>query len=169
MTSKSNSYLRGLFVSGLKEAYYAEKKIARAFPEIVGIAETATVSEAFRIHQKQTERHIERLEQVFSRLKIAPHGNISPAVDGLIEQRSWIIEDYRDTQAIDAGLLAAARALHHYEIALYEILLSWARELDFDNAADLLAVTLKEEREADATLASLAESDANTRALEIAA
>ncbi|PLP60788.1 hypothetical protein CYK37_00260 [Mesorhizobium loti] len=169
MTPKAESYLQRLFVSGLKEAYYAKKKIARAFPEIAGIPEAKTVSEAFKIQQQQTERHIERLERVFSQLRISAQSNICPAIDGLIEQRSWIVEDYRDTQAIDAGLLAAVRAVHHYEIALYQTLVSWARELGNMDAADLLKITLQEEQEAEATLASLAERDANTRALEIAA
>lgn len=111
MTPKAESYLQALFVSGLREAYYAEKKIARAYREIADLPETQNVSEAFKIQQQQTQSQIQRLERVFARLKISTQTNICPAIDGLIEQRSWIVEDYRDTQAIDAGLLAAARAI----------------------------------------------------------
>lgn len=169
MAKTSTQGLQDLFLDGLKDIFYAEKKILKALPKMAKSASDTAVSEAFEKHREQTEGQVERLEEVFAMLDKAPRGKTCPAIDGIIEEGSEIMEEYKGTPAIDAGLVAAAQAVEHYEMARYRTLCAWAEELDMPEAAKLLKATLDEESATDATLAQLAESDANQRALQKAA
>ncbi|MCG7508259.1 ferritin-like domain-containing protein [Mesorhizobium retamae] len=161
--------LQDLFLDGLKDILYAEKKILKALPKMAKSASDKAISQAFEKHREQTEGQVERLEEVFSMLDKAPRGKTCPAIDGIIEEGSEIMEEYKGTPAIDAGLVAAAQAVEHYEIARYRTLCAWAEELEMPEAVKLLQATLDEESETDAALAQLAKSDANPRALQKAA
>lgn len=124
---------------------------------------------AFEKHRTETEAQVDRLEQVFEMLGKPARGKTCPAIDGIIEEGSEILEEYKDEPALDAGLVAAAQAVEHYEIARYGTLIAWAEQLGLKDALPLLRDTLKEESATDEALSKLGESGANKRAMQAAA
>ncbi|AZO08605.1 MULTISPECIES: ferritin-like domain-containing protein [unclassified Mesorhizobium] len=168
-SSQAASGLETLFVDGLKDLYYAEKKILKTLPKMAKAAQAEEVSAAFEKHRMETEAQVDRLEQVFELLGKPARGKTCPAIDGIIEEGSEILEEYKDEPALDAGLVAAAQAVEHYEIARYGTLIAWAEQLGLKDALPLLRETLKEESATDETLTKLGESGANERALQKAA
>src|SRR4029453_14302247 len=118
-----------LFHDGLKDIYFAEKKILTALPKMSKAAQSAELKAAFNKHEIETEKQVKRLEQVFSELGESPRGKTCDAIVGLIEEGQEIMKEYKGTPAIDAGLLAAAQAVEHYEISRYGTLKTWAGEL----------------------------------------
>ncbi len=128
-------------------------------------AESAELKEAFEKHLLETEEQVSRLEQVFELLGMPARGKACPAIDGIIEEGAEILEQYKGLPAIDAGLVAAAQAVEHYEIARYGTLVSWATQLGMSDAADLLGATLDEEEATDEALTAIAEGGANERAV----
>lgn len=173
MAKKSSSGaangLENLFVDGLKDIYYAEKKILKTLPKMAKAAQSEEVSAAFEKHRTETEGQVARLEQVFELLGQPARGKTCPAIDGIIEEGSEILEEYKDEPALDAGLVAAAQSVEHYEIARYGTLIAWAEQLGLKDALPLLRETLKEESATDEALTKLGESGANERALQAAA
>ncbi|MCF6099610.1 ferritin-like domain-containing protein [Mesorhizobium muleiense] len=161
--------LEDLFLDGLKDLYYAEKKILRALPKMAKSAESEKVTAAFEKHRMETEVHVDRLEEVFEKLGKAARGKTCPAIDGIIEEGSEILEDYDGAPALDAGLVAAAQAVEHYEIARYGTLVAWAEQMGKADVAALLKATLKEEVATDEALTGLGEGGVNQRALQAAA
>lgn len=172
MATKAKSSSKGLedlFLDGLKDIYYAEKKILKALPKMVRGAEGEEVSAAFEKHRGETETQVGRLEQVFELLGKPARGKTCPAIDGIIEEGSEILEEYKGAAAIDAGLVAAAQAVEHYEIARYGTLVVWAETLGMSEAAELLKATLAEEEATDEALSQLGEGGVNERAMQDAA
>ncbi|MBZ9761214.1 ferritin-like domain-containing protein [Mesorhizobium sp. CA8] len=167
-SGKANG-LESLFMDGLKDLYYAEKKILRTLPKMAKAAQAEDVSAAFEKHRTETEGQVDRLEQVFEMLGKPARGKTCPAIDGIIEEGSEVLEEYKDEPALDAGLVAAAQAVEHYEIARYGTLIAWAEQLGLKDALPLLRETLKEESATDEALTKLGESGANERALQAAA
>lgn len=161
--------LEDLFLDGLKDIYYAEKKILKALPKMAKGAESEEVAAAFEKHRMETEGQVERLEEIFEIFGKAARGKTCPAIDGILEEGSEILEEYEGTPALDAGLVAAAQAVEHYEIARYGTLAAWAEQLGKRDVIDLLNATLKEEMATDAALSQLGESGVNERALQEAA
>ena len=157
--------LNDLFHDTLKDIYYAERKILRALPKMARAAEAEAVREAFLKHRDETETHMERLQEVFEILGKRPQGKTCPAIDGILEEGQEIIEEMKEKPGLDAGLLAAAQAVEHYEMARYGTLRRWAETLGLKDAAKLLDQTLQEEAATDEALSALAEGDANARAL----
>lgn len=157
--------LNDLFYDALKDIYYAERKILRALPKMARAAEAEAVREAFLKHRDETETHMERLQEVFEILGKRPQGKTCPAIDGILEEGQEIIEEMKEKPGLDAGLLAAAQAVEHYEMARYGTLRRWAETLGLKDAAKLLGQTLQEEAATDEALSALAEGDANARAL----
>lgn len=168
-TSKPDKTLDDLFLDGLKDIYYAEKKILKALPKMAKAASDGDVSAAFEKHLAETETQVERLEEVFRILDKPARGKTCPAIDGILEEGTEIMEEYKGMAAIDAGLVAAAQAVEHYEIARYGTLVAWAGQLGMSDAASLLEQTLSEEEATDEALSSLGEGGANERALKEAA
>lgn len=168
-STKKDKNLEDLFLDGLKDIYYAEKKIAKALPKMAKAASSDEVAAAFDKHLDETEGQIERLEKVFDLLGKAARGKTCPAIDGILEEGSEIMEEYKGTSAIDAGLVAAAQAVEHYEIARYGTLCAWAEQLGMAKAVDLLEATLAEEEATDEALSSLGEGGVNERAMLAAA
>jgi ferritin-like metal-binding protein YciE len=171
-TKKSQAAKKGLedlFLDGIKDIYYAEKKILKALPKMAKGAEAEEVSAAFQKHRDETENQVERLEQIFDMLGKAARGKTCPAIDGIIEEGSEILEEYDGSPAIDAGLVAAAQAVEHYEIARYGTLIAWAEELGMKDAVKLLQTTLEEESATDEALNALGEGGVNERAMQEAA
>jgi ferritin-like metal-binding protein YciE len=156
--------LNDLFLTTLKDVYYAEKAILRALPKMAKAAESDEVKAAFLKHRDETAGHVERLEQVFGILGKKASGKTCEAIKGIIEEGQEIMEDFEDSDALDAGLIAAGQAVEHYEISRYGTLRTWAQQLGMRDAAKLLDQTLAEEKKTDQLLTQLAEANANPKA-----
>ncbi len=156
--------LRELFHDTLKDIYFAEKKILSALPKMAKAAQAEDLKEAFEKHEEETQGQVERLEKVFEEIDEAPRGKTCDAIMGIIEEGQEVMKEYKGMPALDAGLLAAAQAVEHYEISRYGSLKTWATELGLAGAARLLEQTLAEEKKTDATLSKLAESHVNKHA-----
>jgi ferritin-like metal-binding protein YciE len=150
-----------LFVHLLKDIYYAEKQLVKALPKMAKAAETPKLKQAFENHLAETEGQVERLEKVFDIVGKAARGEKCEAIVGLIAEGKEVIEDGENAAVIDAGILAAAQAVEHYEMARYGTLVAWARQLGHKDAASLLESNLKEEKAADQLLTRIAESQVN--------
>lgn len=155
-------------MDGLKDVYYAEKKIVKTLPKLAKAAQSKPLSAAFERHLAETEGQVERLEQIFEQLGNPARGKTRPAIDGLLEEGSEILEEYKDMPALDAGLVGAAQAVEDHEIARYGTLIAWAEQLGMKDALPLLRETLKQESATDEALSQLGESEANERALQAA-
>jgi ferritin-like metal-binding protein YciE len=164
MPKKEPKQLDELFLEGLKDIYFAEKKILAALPKMKKAADSEELAAAFEKHIGETENQVERLEQVFELIEEKPKGKNCPAILGIIEEGEEIIKEYKGSPALDAGLLSAAQAVEHYEIARYGTLKSWADELGLDEAVNLLDETLSEEIKTDQTLSKIAETAINQHA-----
>ena len=157
-----------LFHDTLRDIYYAERKILTALPKMARGAQDPELKEAFQLHREQTEGHVERLGRVFETIGKTPRGKTCPAIDGILEEGEEILEDYKGTPALDAGLLAAAQAVEHYEMARYGTLHRWAQVMGRADVAKLLDQTLQEEGATDQTLTGIADGSVNQAALEAA-
>jgi ferritin-like metal-binding protein YciE len=156
--------LRQLFHETLKDIYFAEKKILNALPKMAKAAHSQELKGAFHKHETETEEHVARLEKVFEELDEAPRGKTCDAIMGIIGEGQELMKEFKGAPALDAGLLAAAQAVEHYEIARYGTLKTWAAELGMKQAVKLLEATLAEEKKTDETLTKLAESEVNQHA-----
>ena len=159
-----NKDLRELFTETLKDIFYAEKQILRALPKMAREAASPDLSKAFETHREETEGHVERLQQVFEELGRPARGKTCDAIVGIIEEAKEIMEDFKGSEALDAGLAAAAQAVEHYEIARYGTLRTWAQELGLNEAEQLLDETLQEEIKTDKLLTELATAKVNRKA-----
>ena len=162
-------HLDDLFVDTLKDIYFAERKIVKALPKMARAAQSEQLKAAFEKHRDETEGQIERLEKVFEIVGKAARGKTCEAIQGIIAEGEEIMEEFKDSPALDAGLISAAQAVEHYEITRYGTLHRWAKELGMNDAADLLAETLAEESKTDESLTGLAESSINEHARQDAA
>jgi ferritin-like metal-binding protein YciE len=156
--------LKDLFVDQLKDIYFAEKQIYKTLPKLVKAAESEELKKAFTDHREQTDGHIHRLESVFEMLGKTPQAKTCEAIKGIMTEGDETIEEYGETEAIDAGLVAAGQAVEHYEMARYGTLISWAKQLGMPEASKLLAETLQEEKAADQLLSKIAVGSANKKA-----
>ena len=156
--------LRDLFHDTLKDIYFAEKKILGALPKMAKAAQSEELKEAFQKHESETKDHVERLDKVFAELDETPHGKTCDAIVGIIEEGQEVMKEYKGSPALDAGLLAAAQAVEHYEISRYGTLKTWAQELGLEEAVELLDATLAEEKKTDEVLTEIAESSINQHA-----
>src|SRR3954471_6616519 len=162
--AKEPKQLDELFHDTLKDIYYAEKKILSALPKMAKAAQNEELSAAFEKHHGETEEQISRLEQVFELIEEKPEGKKCAAIEGILEEGQEIMKEYKGSPALDAGLLAAAQAVEHYEISRYGTLRTWAEELGLDDVVKLLAETLEEEEATDQALTELAKSAVNAAA-----
>lgn len=172
MKNESQSKAKGLedlFHDGLKDVYYAERKILTALKKMAKGAESDQLTAAFEKHRDETEAQIERLQQVFEIFGKRAQGKTCPAIDGIIEEGQEILEEFKEAPALDAGLVAAAQAVEHYEIARYGTLITWAGLLGLKDAVPLLEETLEEEKATDEALTQLGETSVNERAMQEAA
>ncbi len=156
--------LDDLFHDTLKDIYYAERQILKALPKMARAAGSEMLRTAFLAHRDETETHVERLQQVFEIIDRPARGKTCPAIDGIIEEGQEIMAAFKDSPALDAGLIAAAQAVEHYEIARYGTLRQWARQMGLEDAAALLGQTLDEEEATDERLTGIAEGGANEAA-----
>jgi ferritin-like metal-binding protein YciE len=156
--------LQELFHDTLKDIYFAEKKILSALPKMAKAAHSEDLKAAFEKHESETEEHVARLEKVFEEIDQSPRGKTCEAIMGIIEEGQEVMKEFKGTPALDAGLLAAAQAVEHYEIARYGTLKTWAAELGLRQAVKLLEATLAEEKKTDETLTNVAVRDVNLHA-----
>jgi ferritin-like metal-binding protein YciE len=156
--------LTDLFVETLKDIYYAEKQLLKALPKMAKSAQSTQLRQAFETHRDQTETQIERLEKVFEMCGTRAKAKTCDAILGIVEEGKDIMDEFKGSDALDAGLIAAAQAAEHYEISRYGALKTWAGQLGMRDAAMLLDETLKEEKQTDQLLSQLAESSANKKA-----
>ena len=156
--------LEGLFEHFLKDIYYAEKQILKALPEMAGKADSTDLREAFEHHKTETEGHVRNLEKVFQNCGIKAEGEKCEAIEGILKEGEEIMGDAEDGDTRDAGMIAAAQAVEHYEIQRYGTLVSWAKELGKDDCVGLLQENLEQEYSADDKLNKLAESRLNREA-----
>jgi ferritin-like metal-binding protein YciE len=165
----STKVLEDLFLDGLKDLYYAERKIRQALPKMAKAAQTKELAAAFEKHLAETEAQVGRLQRVFELLGESARGKTCPAIDGILKEGEEIMQDCKGAPALDAGLVAAAQAVEHYEIARYGTLVVWAEQLGIPEAAELLKVTLNEEEVTDEALSALGQGGVNERAMQQAA
>jgi ferritin-like metal-binding protein YciE len=164
--AKEPKKLDDLFHDTLKDIFFAEKKIVPALTKMAKAAQHEDLKAAFQKHKAETEGHVERLEQVFGIIDAKPQGKTCPGILGILDEGSEIMEEYKGSPALDAGLVAAAQAVEHYEITRYGTLRTWAEELGLKEAVGLLQDTLDEEEATDDALTELAESVVNQDAEE---
>ncbi|MGR3757983.1 MAG: YciE/YciF ferroxidase family protein [Tranquillimonas sp.] len=156
--------LNALFVHFLRDIYYAEKQILKTLPKMARKADSQDLREAFEHHREETETHVENLEKVFETLGLKARGVTCEAINGIIEEGKEIMDEAEDADVRDAGMIAAAQAVEHYEITRYGTLVSWAKTLGEQDAAKLLQQNLDQEYAADDKLTKLAESTPNKEA-----
>jgi ferritin-like metal-binding protein YciE len=156
--------LDDLFLETLKDMYHAEKQILRALPRMAKAADSDQLRQAFEQHRDETEVQVERLEQVFEMLGKSARGKTCEAIQGIVEEGKEVMDDFKESEALDAGLIAAAQAVEHYEISRYGTLRTWATQLGMNDAAKLLEETLQEEKKTDELLTQLAEAALNRKA-----
>ncbi|WP_342640074.1 ferritin-like domain-containing protein [Rhodoligotrophos ferricapiens] len=156
--------LESLFHDTLKDIYYAERKIVKALPKMARGAKLPELKAALEKHREETEGQIERLQQVFEIFGKRAQGKTCPAIEGIIEEGEEILDEFKGAPALDAGLVSAAQAVEHYEIARYGTLKRWAEMLGMKDAAKLLDQTLSEEYKTDELLTKLADQAANQKA-----
>jgi ferritin-like metal-binding protein YciE len=162
MASEKN--LQELFHATLKDIFFAEKKILSALPKMAKAAQSPALKAAFEKHETETEEHVARLEKVFEEIEESPRAKTCDAIMGIIAEGQEVMKEFKGAPALDAGLLAAAQAVEHYEIARYGTLKTWATELGLNQAVKLLEMTLGEEKKTDEALTRLAESEVNQHA-----
>jgi ferritin-like metal-binding protein YciE len=162
--AKEAKTLDDLFHDTLKDIYYAEKKILATLPKMARAAQSEELRAAFEKHEAETEGQIGRLEQVFAAIDRKPQGKMCDAIVGITEEGAEIMKEYKGSPALDAGVLAAAQAVEHYEISRYGTLIAWAKELGLEDAVSLLEETLEEEKATDEALTEIAKSAINQQA-----
>ena len=156
--------LKALFLHQLKDTYFAENAILKALPQMAEAAQAEDLKGAFTVHLQETEEQVKRLEQIFQLLGEKPAGVECKAIQGIIAEGQEVLQEFSGGEALDAGLIAAAQAVEHYEITRYGTLLAWAKQLGLSEAEELLQETLVEEENTDQILSELAEGAINPAA-----
>ncbi len=156
--------LNDLFLDTLKNIYFAEKQILKALPKMAKAASSEKLRAAFEKHHDETEGQVERLEQIFELIEKPARGKTCDAIQGILDEGKEIMDEYKGCEALDAGMLAAAQAVEHYEISRYGTLKSWAQQLGLKDAVRLLDQTLQEEKKTDENLTVLAKDAVNLAA-----
>lgn len=156
--------LKDLYINEIKDLYSAERQLVKALPKMAKAANDKNLQQAFRTHLKETTQHAARLEEICRELGVSPRGKKCVGMEGLIEEGNELIKEEPDPDVLDAGLIAKAQHVEHYEIAGYGTVRTYARQLGFESQAELLQQTLDEEGRTDHLLTELAESGINVEA-----
>jgi ferritin-like metal-binding protein YciE len=156
--------LEDLFVHFLRDIYYAEKQILKTLPKMARKAESEQLRDAFEHHREETESQIENLEKVFEMLELKARGVTCEAINGIIEEGKDIMSEAESPDVRDAGMIAGAQAVEHYEITRYGTLIAWGEQLGKKDAVKLLKENLEQEVAADKKLTDLAVSALNREA-----
>jgi ferritin-like metal-binding protein YciE len=153
-----------LFVHSLQDIYYAEGRIKESLPTMVAKASDPELKKGFKMHLKQTEGQIKRLDRVFKMIKSVPQGTKCPAIDGILEEANEIAGEIENKTILNAALIAAAQAVEHYEMTRYGTLVAWARIMGRADVAKVLNMNLKEEKATDKKLGGIAKRKINKKA-----
>jgi len=156
--------LQDLLVDQLKDLYSAETQLVKALPKMAKVASSDELRAGFETHLGETEGQVERLEQIAERMEISLRGKKCAAMEGLVEEAKELISEKPDENVLDAGLIAAAQKVEHYDIASYGCARTWAQQLGLEDVAELLEETLEEEKATDQKLNDLAMSMVNQQA-----
>jgi ferritin-like metal-binding protein YciE len=156
--------LEDLYTDLLKDLYSAEKQLVKALPKMAKNAQSPDLQKAFQEHLRQTEGQVDRIERIFSEMGGSPRGKKCVGMEGLVEEGNELLQEDVEPDVLDAGLIAAAQKVEHYEIAGYGTARAWAQRLGYDKAARLLQETLEEESMANEKLTKIAESHVNMEA-----
>lgn len=156
--------LENLFMEGLKDIYYAEKKLVSTLPKMVKKASSPELKELIEQHLEETKGHVERVEQIFESLDKRATSKKCAALEGILSEAEEVSSEIEDEDTLDAAIIASSQAVEHYEIARYGTLCAWANQLGLNDAESLLQSTLEEEEAADQKLSRLAESSINQSA-----
>jgi ferritin-like metal-binding protein YciE len=156
--------LHDLYVDELKDLYSAERQILKALPRMIRAASNKELKRAFTQHERQTRQHVTRLERIFKQLDESPRGKKCVGMEGLLEEGAELIKEKPDPEVLDAGLIAKAQHVEHYEMAGYGSVRTWAQVLGLESQVALLQQTLDEEGETDKKLTALAENSINVEA-----
>ncbi|GAB3903097.1 ferritin-like domain-containing protein [Larkinella knui] len=150
----------------IQDLYSAENQALEAMPQLMERAQTDQLKEAMAVHQRETEQHVRRLEQIARQMGIDPDGETCVAMQGLIEEAQDLLDQLEDNQLADAAIIAAAQKMEHYEIAAYGTARTLAQQAGQDQVADLLQTTLKEEKATDEKLTTIATGTVNPKAVQ---
>jgi ferritin-like metal-binding protein YciE len=161
--------LNDLFLSFLQDMYYAERQILKALPKMAKAAESEELKQALMHHREETQGHVDRLQQVFEQVGKRARGQTCEALNGIVEEGGEVIEELDKGVVRDAGILANAQAVEHYEMARYGTMIAWAKACGMQEAAKLLQETLEEEKKADTLLNQIASKSLNQQAARQAA
>ncbi len=156
--------LENLFLDTLKDIYFAEKQIVKALPKMAKAATSPDLRAGFEKHLEETHGHVERLEQIFEIIGAPARGKTCEAILGIIEEAKEIMDEFKGTVALDAGLVSSAQAVEHYEIARYGTLKAWAKQMGRADVVKLLEATEQEEIATDKKLTQLGVGEVNQRA-----
>lgn len=156
--------LQDLYAEELKDLYSAENQIIKALPKMIKAASHPELKKAFTRHLHETERHVQRIEQVCESLGVSPKGKKCVGMEGLLKEGAELIKEKPEPEVLDAGLIAAAQHVEHYEMAGYGCVRTYARQLGYESQAELLQATLDEEGATDKLLTEIAESSINIEA-----
>lgn len=159
--------LKDLYIEQLRDLYNAESQLADALPNMVDMASSDELVQAFEDHLEETREQKKRLERIFRNLGEDPTGEKCEAMEGLIHEAKEIARESRDADALDAALIAQAQRIEHYEIAGYGTVRTYARQLDRDDDINVLKETLDEEKTADKKLTKIAEQIVNPKAVAV--
>ncbi|WP_080054296.1 YciE/YciF ferroxidase family protein [Spirosoma aerolatum] len=158
--------MQDLMEHTIQDLYSAENQILEALPQLISKAQSSQLRQAFEQHQRQTEKHVQRLEQVAKQLDIDPDGETCMAMQGLIEEAQDLLDQLDGDEITDAALIGAAQKVEHYEIASYGTARTLAQQAGQDKIADLLQQTLEEEKQTDEKLTEIATTKANQKAVK---
>ena len=158
--------LQDLFIEELKDLYSAEKQLLKALPRVAKAAENAELKSALENHVRETEVHVQRLEQIFEKLGASGRGKKCKGMEGLLEENKEMLEEDAEPEVMDAGLIVGCQKVEHYEIAGYGSVVTFAKLLGDQESARLLAQTLNEEERTDKLLSQIAESSINVQAAQ---
>lgn len=160
------SQLMQLFEDELKDIYWAEKELVKAIPVMIKNATSSELTAALTHHLRETEEHVNRLEEIFEAIDLEPEAEKCEATAGLVKEASKIMEECEEGAMRDAGIISAAQKVEHYEIATYGTLCQFAETLGLPDVASILEATLEEEKAADAKLTQVALYAINVEAAE---
>jgi ferritin-like metal-binding protein YciE len=164
MAAAKEKGVEDLFLETLKDIYHAEKQILRNLPKMAKASKTPELRQALERHREETEGQVERLEQIFESLGKPARGKPCQAIAGIVEESQEVMDEFKNTVALEPGLIAAAQAVEHYEISRYGTLIAWADQLGKKDVSRLLGETLAEEKKTDELLTRLAEQSVNQKA-----
>jgi ferritin-like metal-binding protein YciE len=148
--------MEDLFLHQLEDIYYAENQIIKSLPKMIDLATNRDLAAGLRLHLEETQKQVERLNQVFEKLGKEPKGTDCPAIDGLIKEANATAGDIADKNVLDAAIVGAAQAIEHYEISRYGTAIAWAEELGHDDVVRFLTTNLNEEKAANTKLNTIA-------------